>query len=490
MQFTVEKANKFIREKKQRVNQKYYPKYHFAPPIGWMNDPNGVSRFNEEYHLFYQHYPYEAKHGPMHWGHAKSKDGLNWEHLPIALAPDQIYDQGGCFSGSAIEKEGKLYLMYTGHLPDEQDSSRTRQNQNIAISEDGITFKKFEGNPVLTEKDIPEGSSVQDFRDPKVFEKAGEYYCVIGSKTNDNKGQVLLYHSPDLLNWKYVSTVFPHNNYLGSMAECPDLLLFEENKAIFFISAMEYTDEQGNFYPHITWMIEGKMDFDHYVFKQTSIKQMDKGFDFYAPQSVKINDNEYWTMTWMQNWSGKKPPMEENHHWIGQMTLPRIISYENGSLKQKIQSSIYDQVTVTHEEENIVFSDKKVFRDTVDFMSFKITPENLEEFGVTLKNELDENISFHYSKVENGLFFSREQTHSPIQTKDGESINRTSMLSVALDKPLEVRVFIDTSSIELFVNEEESLTSTFYVNQPFTLMEFETKKTIKLDTLKIGQITV
>ncbi|WJS81095.1 hypothetical protein KFZ55_07240 [Tetragenococcus halophilus] len=133
MLYTIEKANEFIRGNKETTGKKFYPDYHFAPPIGWTNDPNGVVIFNNELHLFYQHYPYKAEHGAMHWGHAKSKEGLHWQDLPVALAPDQDYDKGGVFSGSAIEKDGKLYVMYTGHLPDETDETKTRQNQNIAI---------------------------------------------------------------------------------------------------------------------------------------------------------------------------------------------------------------------------------------------------------------------------------------------------------------------------------------------------------------------
>ena len=106
--YTLDKANEYI--KNNSINKKYYPEINFAAPIGWINDPNGVSLYNDELHLFYQHYPYESVWGPMHWGHAKSKDGLNWEHLPVAITPDKDYDKDGCFSGSAIEKDGVLYL--------------------------------------------------------------------------------------------------------------------------------------------------------------------------------------------------------------------------------------------------------------------------------------------------------------------------------------------------------------------------------------------
>ncbi|MEG1845221.1 MAG: hypothetical protein RR296_13365, partial [Clostridia bacterium] len=95
---------------------RWRPCFHFAPPFGWMNDPNGLIFFRGQYHLFYQYNPLDVKWGPMYWGHAVSKDMLQWVHLPIALAPDQHYEQGttgGCFSGSGVEWEGRLYLLYT-----------------------------------------------------------------------------------------------------------------------------------------------------------------------------------------------------------------------------------------------------------------------------------------------------------------------------------------------------------------------------------------
>lgn len=134
------KANEFIEKNAQTVNQEYRNKFHLMAPIGWMNDPNGFVYYQEEYHLFYQYYPYDSIWGPMHWGHAKSKDLIHWEHLPVALAPGESYDKEGCFSGSAIEKDGKLYLIYTGHNVVE---GQVRQVQCLAVSEDGIHFENM-----------------------------------------------------------------------------------------------------------------------------------------------------------------------------------------------------------------------------------------------------------------------------------------------------------------------------------------------------------
>ena len=135
------------------------PAFHLSPPIGWMNDPNGFSWFGGSYHLFYQYYPFNTNWGAVSWGHAVSSDLLRWKQLPPALTPDQIYDEGGCFSGTAIERDGKQMLMYTGFVPGANDpKGRGVQMQCIAFG-DGLTYEKYEGNPVITsEKSAREGT--------------------------------------------------------------------------------------------------------------------------------------------------------------------------------------------------------------------------------------------------------------------------------------------------------------------------------------------
>ncbi|MDN6700477.1 MAG: glycoside hydrolase family 32 protein [Tetragenococcus koreensis] len=485
--YSIEKANQFIQDNKQAVNQQFYPNYHFAPPIGWVNDPNGVTIFNNELHLFYQHYPYEAEHGRMHWGHAKSRDGLHWEQLPVALAPDQTYDQGGVFSGSAIEKDGKLYVMYTGHLPDATDNTKTRQNQNIAISEDGITFKKYEGNPVLAEKDVPIGSSIIDFRDPKIFEREGIYYCVIGSKTVDDKGQVLLYCSNDLLTWNYVSVIFPYNHYLGSMVECPDLLLFED-KAVFILSAMDYVDEAGKTHSHISWLIEGEMDWEKFEFQQTSIKEMDKGLDFYAPQTVKLVEGGYLAIAWMQNWQANRPTYELGHKWFGQMTLPRVIDYKKGQLQQKVPLEIIDLIDIKEEKDNVGVTNEEISIEEINYVAFKIAANEVKPFELFFTNEKNEFVQLRYLSEKQELICSRENTAYQMKDEAGKPLDESNGVSIDPSKELFVQIFLDRSSIEVFINEEESITNTFYVQSALTTLQVEAEHTFTLENVKLGKI--
>ncbi len=470
IEFTVENANKHI--KNNEVNKKYYPKLNFAAPVGWINDPNGLVVYKDELHLFYQHYPYDSVHGKMHWGHAKSKDGLKWEHLDVALAPDKDYDRDGVFSGSAIEKDGKLYLMYSGNI--EYEPGKIKQTQNIAISEDGIHFEKYINNPVIDHFDVPEGTHKYDFRDPKVFKKDDKYFAVIGSKTEDDEGQVLLYESDNMLDWEFTSIVLSPNKYLGTMAECPDLILFED-KDFFLLSAMNYTDEEtGEFFPHISWVVEGKMDWSDYTFETTSIRKMDHGFDFYAPQTALVseNPNEYVTVAWQQAWNRTLPSHDEQHNWAGQMTLPRRLSLRDGELVHEPYPSVLENLVVT----NTITPSDLDEKNTLDFNGevIKLSVGENQEVEFSLLNGEGESIDFKLNSIEQTLHFSRKNTKPIIGHNDKKFDEIYCPVEVG-NNPWEVLIFIDTSSVQLFINQTFSFTSTYYAGNPLTTLHFGEK---------------
>ena len=190
-------VNKFIDESKSLINRQYRQQYHFMGEVGWINDPNGFIYLNGYYHLFYQYVPFDGfkeSEGAC-WGHARSKDLFKWEYLPVAIVPDHEYDKSGCWSGSSIYVNGILYLFYTGHYI---NGEIQKQTINIAFSQDGINFQKYQQNPIIIPQDSI--SSTRDFRDPFVFKDGNSYYLLIGTN-KDNKPCIALYMSKDLFNW-------------------------------------------------------------------------------------------------------------------------------------------------------------------------------------------------------------------------------------------------------------------------------------------------
>ena len=157
----------------------YKQVYHANIPEAWSNDPNGMIWYDGKAHLFCQYYPHKPQWGPMHWGHFVSKDFVKWEFLPTALTPDQTYEAiCGCCSGSSIEIDGKLWIMYTAAQPE-------LQRQCLAWSDDGVHFTKLSENPVLTADMLKDIVSPRDFRDPKLFRKGEYYYCLAGIRVID-----------------------------------------------------------------------------------------------------------------------------------------------------------------------------------------------------------------------------------------------------------------------------------------------------------------
>ena len=313
------------------------PSFHVSPRVGWMNDPNGFSFYNGKYHLFYQYYPYNSKWGLMHWGHVVSEDLLHWEYLPAALAPDTPVDGAGCFSGSAVElDDGRHLLMYTGVSMGSLQPDGTRydfQTQCVAVG-DGVNYEKYAENPVISADDIPEGGSIYDFRDPRIWkDKDGVYHCVVGNRPTDGSGQILYYSSRDGFHWTFESILAENKNRFGLMWECPDF--FElEGKHVLLVSPQDMEPEGFEYHNgNGTVGFIGSFDEESKTFHEEHDQAVDYGIDFYAPQTVLAPDGRRIMIAWMQNWdtlamASLKAP------WFGQMTLPRELTIRNGRLYQ------------------------------------------------------------------------------------------------------------------------------------------------------------
>lgn len=282
---------------------------HFEPEKGWINDPNGLCWFKGEYHAFFQHNPYSAKWDTMHWGHAVSKDLVHWEELPIALYPTEPYENSdGCFSGSALEKDGVLYLMYTSV------SKELGQTQSIAVSRDGRTFEKYEGNPVIPQSPVDPAS--KDFRDPKIFPYGDGYGMVCGAGV-DGLGRVLLYKSQDLLHWEYAGPIFESRDF-GPVPECPDLFPLGDKWVLVF-SRMDET--------RASQFVVGGFDGEH--FTPESFQIVEKGKDFYAPQTFLDPKGRRILIGWLHGWERETPPDAVR---AGALTIPRELALVDGKV--------------------------------------------------------------------------------------------------------------------------------------------------------------
>ncbi|MBR3738756.1 MAG: glycoside hydrolase family 32 protein [Eubacterium sp.] len=286
-----------------------FPSFHYRPKKGWINDPNGLVWFKGYYHIFYQHSPnFETPwHESMHWGHARTKDFINFEELPIALFPDKDYDCGGCWSGTAIVKDDVLYLFYACVKGETQAVA-------AAYSKDGIHFEKYEGNPVIAEYP-KEGSP--DFRDPAVCFADGKYWCVVASGNREKQTAVLLlYESEDLLNWQYRGVMQEWEN--AKFAECPSFLAFGDK---FLLSASVCREESHNFSISIGSFANGK-------FTAEITGEVDRGPDRYAGQIFRDVKGRAILISWIPGW--EYAGYRESD--IGCMSVPCEISLKDGKI--------------------------------------------------------------------------------------------------------------------------------------------------------------
>ncbi len=335
---TLSKARSYEERMEAFIDKKDRPIFHLTPRVGWMNDPNGFTYYAGEYHLFYQYSPYTITWAPMHWGHAVSKDLLSWKHLPCALAPDMPYDKlGGCFSGSAIElPDGRMLLMYTGagqHGKHEDGSPIEHQTQCLAIG-DGKDFQKYEGNPVIDGSSLPEGSSFEQFRDPKIWrEDDGTYRAVLASLGPDKSGQIVLYRSDDAFCWEFDHVVSRNAGRYGIMWECPDLFSLD-GKDVLLVSPQDMLTQGHEFHSgNGTLSIVGHIDQDTGELVEETLSCIDHGTDFYATQTLLAPDGRRIMMAWMQNWDAIAGSIPQTR-WFGQMATPRELSVRDGRLYQ------------------------------------------------------------------------------------------------------------------------------------------------------------
>lgn len=460
---TVEQANKFIAENKEQVNELYRHHYHLMAPIGWINDPNGFVYFDGYYHLFYQFHPYDSVWGPMHWGHAKSKDLVQWEDLPVALAPTEEYEADGCFSGSAIEKDGKLYLMYTGHY---ERNGIKKEVQCMAISEDGIHFEKYAGNPVISESHIDGIAAIEDFRDPKVFKKGTVYYSVIASKTADERGQILLFQSEDLLNWTFKSVLLEGKTHQGIMWECPDLFHLD-GKDVLLMSPIEMQQE-GNAYQNLNSTVAfiGTVDWTTGRLAVNNYQEIDSGLDFYAPQTCIDAQNKRIMIAWMQMWSRNMPTNDLGHLWAGAMTLARELSVEQNQLIQKPIQSIYSFIQNKKTIQKKELMDATLLCDGLtaeaSYLKFSATIKETHQLTFEIAKSDNESVIVIYDVAEELLSISRTKVGDTITGSEVEHLDTRKAKVALINDQLQLEFFRDTSSIEIFTGGPVTMTMNFY----------------------------
>ena len=449
MDFTKVKENeeKSILEKKEIVEKDFWrQKYHIQGIAGLINDPNGFSQFKGKYHMFYQWNPLGTNHKNKTWAHSVSSDLLHWERMKTALRPDTWYSKDGVYSGSAIVDDEKLYLFYTGNVKDPEGNRESYQC--LAVSSDGENFERWEPSIV----NQPDGYT-RHIRDPKIWKKDGKFYAVIGIQSENLEGKAVLYSSENIKDWKFEGEIAGANHGkikdFGFMWECPDYFQLKDEKTgeikDLLVFSPQGLEPEGDLYnnKYQTGYLFGKLDYEKPEFEILSdFLEIDRGNDFYAPQSMEDDKGRRLIIGWMGIPEEEDFPTVKNE-WLHCLTLPRQLKVIDGKL---YQVPIKEMESIRGEK--IEFSGKvtgevKVGTGVTYELKAKFTDFN-SDFGLKLRTGKNSETVLKFDYNDKKFVLDR--------TKGEQPDKRLRKVYLGDISELELTVFVDNSSVEVFIN--------------------------------------
>jgi beta-fructofuranosidase len=393
------------------------PIFHVMPPANWCNDPNGPIYYKGYFHLFYQHNPFDDRWEHMHWGHVRSKDLVHWEHQPIALWPSQDKGENHVFSGcAAVNDSGQVMLIYTSignRLP--------AQWAAVPADENLITWTKHPKNPILTEK-LHGRQKVYEWRDPFLFQHRHKTYLVAGGNLNNNQGGqavVNVYEALDggLTEWKYLGILFRHPDSAVRNIECPNFFPLG-SKWVLIVS-------QGQ---PVQYFV-GSLDDKTMTFKPEKSGVLDYG-SCYAPNSMEDPQGRRILWGWVNGFQPGKG-------WNGCLTLPRILTLgPDLQLSQGPAPEIFTGLRGKSVAANAY--EGNTFELVADFdlsrprpCGLRLLPTEEPKSSITIEHR-------------NGVL-TAGNIKSPLNLTPEE-------------KKLTLRVFVDRSVVEIYVNDRVCIT--------------------------------
>ncbi len=484
----------------------YRPQFHFTPPANWMNDPNGLCFYDDEYHLFYQHNPFENKFGHLSWGHAVSRDLVHWEHLPVAITEE---DDIMIFSGSIVIDHNNTSGLGKGDIPPfiaiftGNRCADGRQFQCLAYSNDrGRSWCKYKNNPVL---DVQSG----EFRDPKVlyFEPENIWIMIVATGLEN---RLLFFSSPNLIEWQHIGN-FSYPEFKRIKWECPDMFRLPVNngtdgyKWVLFVSKLSDDIATDTCSTYFVGDFNGKefildQEFTLQLENRKELK-LDFGRDFYAASTWSNINNELGNavcIAWMNNW--KYAEVLPTRGWNGAMTIPRRLFLRHteagysivqkplreleklrsseSSLKMKSIAEV-NQFLINHQ-----ISSCELLLDA-DYNSGGL-------FSLELLNDKGRELIVKYDDTKK--IFSIDRSMSNKIVPDIAFYQLQEIKYDACGK-LKLNVFIDHSSIEIFLNDGETVLSSLFLpsssNNMIRMSDSSMETTIKyFKVWKINSISI
>ncbi|CAK7219951.1 hypothetical protein SEUCBS140593_004068 [Sporothrix eucalyptigena] len=424
------------------------PQFHYTPYQGWINDPAGLIQWNGNHQLFSQFNPAAAVWGPMHWSHAESTDAVHWRELPIAMYPpypNNPDDTSGRYTGSAARDNatGALRLIFTDFTDTTFHPDAVPEVVSTSASTNGIFFPLYPDNPIIGE---PPANSPSGFRDPKVFwdTAASIWKLVVGSGDNVS-GKVHLYKSADLVDWVYVGVLYEGDGSTGVMWECPNFFPLDDKWVLFY---------GGN---GLGWYQIGTYNGSTFVSETSGL--VDAGPDSYAMQWYQDESGRNLAITWMGNWNTYKWPSRVNG-WAGQQSITReLFIREDGGLGSKPIAEL-----ASLESRTTKSLTSQTITSVLNLGSAKAARLQLE-MDVSATTASAVVIELFSSTAESVLltYFVSNQTIILDTTNAGYGQSGTWWAIIDIpSRKLNLDVFIDRSSLEIFAADGTVITATIW----------------------------
>ncbi|MDO5142145.1 MAG: glycoside hydrolase family 32 protein [Eubacteriales bacterium] len=411
----------------------YRQQFHLMPPVGWLNDPNGLCRCGEWYHVFYQYAPFDPLGGVKHWGHYRSRDLLHWEQLPPMLYPDQPWDLHGVYSGSALVEDDTLYLYYTGNVKHEGDfdyiTAGRGHNTALAVSRDGVRPDSKE--LLMDNAAYPPGLTCH-VRDPKVWAQDGGYLMVQGARTLDDRGELLLFRSDDKRHWRHINTLTTPEPF-GYMWECPDL--FELAGQWFLLCSPQGVPRRGDRFQNVYACGYFPLYGDPCgAYTLGTFTELDQGFDLYAPQTFLDGDRRL-MLGWMGMPDAGYTDPTVLYGWQHCLTVPRVVR----RLGERLLSWPVPELDALH--------------------LAPVAPAQAYCFDLLAQTAMQGSLTIR------GCATIAWQPGSLTLTLGTGGAGRT-VRRAPVDTVRSLRVLADASSLEIFLNEGEQVLTTRYYPDP------------------------
>ncbi|GAA4645134.1 glycoside hydrolase family 32 protein [Pontixanthobacter gangjinensis] len=489
-------------------DEDFRPNFHFTPKKNWMNDPNGMFYLNGTYHLYFQYYPEDNVWGPMHWGHATSKDMITWEEQDIALYPD---DNGYIFSGSAVVdrnntsgfgKDGKVPVVaiYTYHDPvGAENKENDHQSQAIAYSlDEGKTWTKYEGNPVLP------NPGMTDFRDPKVtWDDIHKQWLMALATTK----KTLFYTSQNLKEWKKLSEFGEGTGAHDGVWECPDFFPMqveggEETKWVLIQSLNPGGYNGGSGTQYFVGDFDGKKFTPETYMEKLGEKHeywIDFGRDNYAGvtwANIPQDDGRKLFIGWMSNWLyAQEVPTQT---WRSAMTVARELKLVKEGDRYLVTSEPVEELKKYRDEdhymEEINVSGNSIALDSEDLdlarAEIRFTIDDLQEmtYNFRLSNVVGEEFIVSYDHAQKQFSVNRSLSGQTDFSQDFAAENSTAP-RISDSDSLTAVLILDKTSIEMFFDDGKTvMTEIFFPNQPWNEFSFASLEDFRVSELKAYEL--